>query len=163
MVGWVGAAEDNAVRQAVAPRHRYAPQQNKRQANVLCFWILQNGKFCRDSEPLGLLLPSRPRAHTRGRALIRLTHEASSLGRQLTEAGLGRDGAQEVSHCPAAEPVAWVLESPFLPPSPSSTPLLPYFPGFSEQPFRRQTRLPFPSPHPRRRCPLRFHRSSANL
>lgn len=72
---------------------------------------------------------------------MRLTHEASFLGHQLTEAGLGRDGAQEVSHCPAAEPVAWVLQSPFLPPSPSSTPPPPLVPGFSKQPFRSHPAL----------------------
>lgn len=70
---------------------------------------------------------------TRG-ALISLTHEASFLGHQLTEAGLGRDGAQEVSHCPAAEPAAWVLQSPFLPP-PHLQPPPPLFPALLKQPF----------------------------
>lgn len=46
-----------------------------------------------------------------GGVLIRLTHKAD----------LGRDGAQEVSHCPAAEPAVWVLQS--LPALPSSPPL----------------------------------------
>lgn len=99
----------------------------------MCF-CQENVQFCRLGNP-SFSVPSPPRSHTLpnayrlGGVLIRLTHEASFLGHQLTEAGLGRDGAQEVSHCPAAEPVAWVLQSPFLPPSPSSTPLLPSFQG----------------------------------
>lgn len=73
-----------------------------------------------------------PNAYKLGGVLISLTHEASFLGHQLTEAGLGRDGAQEVSHCPAAEPAAWVLQSlsllPHLQP-PSSLPPSPLFPS----------------------------------
>lgn len=71
-----------------------------------------------------------PNAYKLGGVLISLTHEASFLGHQLTEAGLGRDGAQEVSHCPAAEPAAWVLQS--LPPSfHISYPLPPFLPFLS--------------------------------
>jgi len=66
-----------------------------------------------------------PNAYKLGGVLISLTHEASFRGHQLTEAGLGRDGAQEVSHCPAAEPAASVLQS--LPPSfPPIPPFLPF-------------------------------------
>lgn len=85
-------------------------------------WRLGNPSFSISSPPRSRTVPNAWRL---GGVLIRLTHEASFLGHQLTEAGLGRDGAQEVSHCPAAEPVAWVLQSPFLPPSPSSTPSSP--------------------------------------
>lgn len=58
-----------------------------------------------------------------GDMVIRMRHEASAPGHQLTEVGLGSDGAQEVSHCPAAEPGARVLQ----PPS-STFPLLLLFP-----------------------------------
>ena len=92
-----------------------------------------------------------PNAYKLGGVLISLTHEASFLGHQLTEAGLGRDGAQEVSHCPAAEPAAWVLQSP-LPPSfpisdpPPSFPPIPLFPSLLKQPFRlHPLRLFFPA------------------
>lgn len=85
-------------------------------------WRLGNPSF---SVPSPARSHTVPKAYRLGGVLMRLTHEASFLGHQLTEAGLGRDGAQEVSHCPAAEPVAWVLQSPFLPPSPSSTPSSP--------------------------------------
>lgn len=59
---------------------------------------------------------TRRNAHTRtveaGDMVIRMRHEASAPGHQLTEVGLGSDGAQEVSHCPAAEPGARVLQPP---------------------------------------------------
>lgn len=55
--------------------------------------------------------------------VIRMRHEASASGHQLTEVDLGCDGAQEVSHCPAAEPATRVLQSPL----PSSHPCLSCF------------------------------------
>lgn len=71
-----------------------------------------------------------PNAYKLGGVLISLTHEASPPGHQLTEAGLGSDGAQEVSHCPAAEPTAWLLQSlpPFFHISNPLHPLIPISP-----------------------------------
>lgn len=130
MVGWMRRKTTRRGRR----RRQRAGVRPFREKRV--FWG-GKGEMARRLGNPGSGAPSPPRsgavpdARGRGGALIRLTHEASLLGHQLTEAGLGRDGAQEVSHCPAAEPVAWVLQSPSLLLPRRSPP--PLFPGFSEQ------------------------------
>lgn len=161
-----GRGERHRARQVVASRHHHAPKQNtalisfsfrKKKKHIV--WE-ERVQFRRDFDPMSssflflfsdthtrsqmkhTLSHTIPNAYKLGGVLISLTHEASFLGHQLTEAGLGRDGAQEVSHCPAAEPAAWVLQSPSLPPSfpisnphPSSFPPIPLFPSLLKNAF----------------------------